>query len=341
MRSSKYSTVEERNIIVNLHNQVKSLSEISKIVNKPKSTIKGIIDRFGSTKTLENQPKTGRPSVLKARNKRFIIRKIKINPKVSAQKVTEDLEKYQRLKVSSETVRKAIRDNGFHSRTARKKFFVSKVNKRKRLQFAKEYINKPVEYWHRWVFTDESKFNISGSDGNFRVWRLPNTELEPKNMIGTVKHGGGSVMVWGCMSAKGVGNLQVVDGIMDQYKYINILKNNLQSSIIKMELPADYIFQQDNDPKHCAINTKLWLLYNTPKYVPTPPQSPDLNPIEHVWAELDKRIRKHHITNKTELKKVLIEEWKSISPEFTKNLVESMPRRLTALLKSKGYPTKY
>ena len=67
--------------------------------------------------------------------------------------------------------------------------------------------------------------------------------------------------------ANGVGNLKIIDGIMDQYVYIDILKNNLQSSVEKMNLTEDYIFQQDNDPKHAAINTRLWLLYNTPHYV--------------------------------------------------------------------------
>ena len=40
-----------------------------------------------------------------------------------------------------------------------------------------------------------------------------NQERQPKNLIPTVKHGGGSVMVWGCMSAKGVGKLQFVDTV--------------------------------------------------------------------------------------------------------------------------------
>lgn len=191
------------------------------------------------------------------------------------------------------------------------------------------------------IFTDESKYNVFGSDGSIMVWRQPNAELKPKNLIPTVKHEGGSVMVWGCMSSKGVGNLHFVEGIMDHMMYIDILKKNLRASAEKMGLGEDFIFQQDNDPKHTARNTKHWLLYNAPKRLETPPQSPDLNPIEHLWHKLEVEVRKRHISNKNDLKKALSEEWEKIPPSYCAELVASMPRRIRAVIEAKGYPTKY
>lgn len=85
---------------------------------------------------------------------------------MSAQKLTEDIEIYEGLKVSSETVRNVLQDKGYHSRSARNIFFVSSVNKKKLLDFAKRYVKMPLDYWHRYVFTEQSKYNISGSDGN-------------------------------------------------------------------------------------------------------------------------------------------------------------------------------
>lgn len=63
--------------------------------------------------------------------------------------------------------------------------------------------------------------------------------------------------------------------------------------------------------------------------------------IENLWQKLEIEIRKHDISNKNDLKKALLEEWEKIRPEYTRKLVESMPNRLKAVIRQKGYPTKY
>jgi len=59
-----------------------------------------------------------------------------------------------------------------------------------------------------------------------------------------------------------------------------------------------------------------------------PAQSPGLNVIENLWSILETNIRKHKISNKSDLKAALIEEWEEITPEVTKKLVESIPKCL-------------
>lgn len=160
-------------------------------------------------------------------------------------------------------------------------------------------------------------------------------------MSGTVKHGGGGVMLWGCMAANGVGKIQFIESTMDKRGYLDILKANLKQSAVKLGLEGNFLFQQDNDPKHTADIVKLWLLYNVPQQLRTPPQSPDLNPIEHLWDLLERKIRKHQITSKSMLKEVLQLEWEKITQQETSKLVQSMPKRLAEVLRRKGYPTSY
>ncbi|GFX58710.1 transposable element Tcb1 transposase [Trichonephila clavipes] len=184
-------------------------------------------------------------------------------------------------------------------------------------------------------FSDESKFNIFGSDGRQYVWRKPNTELEKQHLTPTVKHGGGSVLVWGCMAANRVGKLCFIYGIMAARTYIDILSHNLQSSAQKLGLGTSFVFQQDNDPKHTANLTREWLLYNSPRQLKTPPQSPDINPIENLWHKLDVEVRKYKISCKDELKRILLQEWHKIPNSTTKTLVFSMRNRLQAVIIAK------
>lgn len=276
-RKSKESTYEERKIIYNLRKEGKKLKEIAKYTNKSISTVHSILQR----NSLKLGQRPGRPEKLKPRDKAVIIRKIKEQPRTSAPDINRGLAESLGMQISDETVRRTLRAAGYNARTPRIKPLISEQNRKKRLEFAKKYINKNSEFWQKVIFSDETKFNIFGPDCGNKVWRKANTEMQRKNTKCSVKHGGGNVMLWGCMSANGAGNLQFINDKMDHYQYIQILKDNLCSSADKLGLSGRYIFQQDNDPKHTALNTKLWILYNTPNTLKTPPQSPDLNPIEH------------------------------------------------------------
>ncbi|CAK9810994.1 Transposable element Tcb1 transposase [Anthophora plagiata] len=268
-----------------------------------------------------------------AYDERWIVRKLKENPKLSAPKLSNKVEKYLQKSVNPETVRRVLRKNNFHGRTARNKLFVSDKNKKRRLEFARQYLTKDFSFWKEVIFPDESKFNLFHSDSKVTVWCKPNEEFKIRNMNPTVKHGRGSVMVWGCMSATGTGNLEFIEGNMD--------KKNLKSSAEKLGILNCFKFYSDNDPKHTSHIVKMWQLYNCPKVINTPPQSPNLNVIENIWHELEVRIRKHTITNKNDLKKALQEEWTKIEHDFTQNLVQSMLKRLHAVECSRGYLTKY
>lgn len=290
---------------------------------------------------MENLSRSGRPRKLSEREQREVVKIIKKNPKTSSSAIAGQLKENFDKDVTSRTVQNAVHEAGYNSRVPRKKPFISKVNQRKRIDFANEYLNKNMNFWKKVIFSDESKFNIFHCDGRISVWRRPNTELNKENLLPTVKHGGGGVMVWGCMAASGVGELVFIDGIMDKTGYMNILRNNLKKSAEKLGLASDFYFQQDNDPKHTAHIVREWILYNTPHTLKTPPQSPDTNPIEHLWDVLDKRIRKHHVTSKAQLKQILADEWEKIQPEVTHKLVSSMPNRLKEVIKRKGLPTNY
>ncbi|GFX56054.1 transposable element Tc1 transposase [Trichonephila clavipes] len=144
------------------------------------------------------------------------------------------------------------------------------------------------------------------------------------------------------MASNGVGNLVFIDGIMDHKLYIYIYSTTILKKVQKhLGLDGNFILQQDNDPKNTARNVKMWCIFHCKQQLHTPPQSPDINVIENLWPTLETAVQKHQIRNEAHLKQVLQEEWDKISPDTTKKLVESVPRRLEDITKAKRHATKY
>ncbi len=89
------------------------------------------------------------------------------------------------------------------------------------------------------------------------MWWQPGEEYKDKCVLPTVKHGGGSVMVWGCMSAASTGELQFIEGTMNAKMYCDILKQSMIPSLRRLGCRA--VFQHDNDPKHTSKTTTALL----------------------------------------------------------------------------------
>ena len=105
-------------------------------------------------------------------------------------------------------------------------------------------------------WSDESKYELLNPKKRLGVWRKPNEALMKQYTLPTVKHVGGSIMVWGCFSWHGVGKIISIEGKMDANYYTIILSENLETASVQMGITDNYIFQQDNDPKHTAKRIK-------------------------------------------------------------------------------------
>ena len=103
----------------------------------------------------------------------------------------------------------------------------------------------------------------------------------------------------------------------------------------------DFIFQHDNDPKHSFNLVKNYLQNKGIEVLSWPPQSPDLNPIENLWSELNRQLNKRQCNTEDELFQCLLEKWESLSVKYLQKLVESNLRRSAAVLRNHGYPINY
>jgi DDE superfamily endonuclease len=177
------------------------------------------------------------------------------------------------------------------------------------------------------------------------VWKERGEPISDRTTTPTVKHGGGNnLMVWGGMGWNGVGKLIEVEGKMDAEQYCEILEEGLVESFETLEMEeGECYFQQDNDPKHTSKKAKKWFEDNDIQVISWPAQSPDINPIEHLWEPLKCQLCQYETPPKGvhALWDRVSEEWNKISPETCQNLIESMLRKIQAVIRAKGGHTKY
>jgi len=101
----------------------------------------------------------------------------------------------QQMQLSADTVRRALKRSGLRSAAKVKKPLLKARHIRDRLDFARKYQHWTVADWMRVVWSDETKINRFGSDGRKWCWKEPGSALKPSHVMGTLMHGGGSIMV--------------------------------------------------------------------------------------------------------------------------------------------------
>ena len=206
-----------------------------------------------------------------------------------------------------------------------------------RLRFANGYANFD---WNKVLWSDEKTFWLINRN-NAWVIRGVGEAHEQKFMLPHVRHPP-KLHVWACFSESGLGNLVCFTENMDAALYVTILQQNLLQSARRLFGDGvPFWFQQDNDPKHTSARAKRWLHNNGVQLIDWPPCSPDLNPIENLWADLNRRVELHHAKTIEELQSVIRTEWKNTSRHTLQQLVRSMPDRCAAVLQAAGSTTAY
>ncbi len=202
-------------------------------------------------------------------------------------------------------------------------------------------LSEVCQWTSEWFRGELGESDVVRWDQNRALWHQLNSPcleeeeccLWPKNTIPTVKHGGGNIMLWGCFSAKGTGQLHCIKGTMDGARALKPPR--------ALKIGRGWVFQHDNDPKHTAKATKEWLKKKHIKVLEWPSQSPDLHPIENLWRELKVRVAKRQPRNLNDLERICKEEWDKIPPEMCANLVANYKKRLTSVTANKDFATKY
>lgn len=313
----------------------KPWKEISEVCGLCQNTIRSFYKRFKKIGSLPPKEKMIKTSIGK-RLGLSIKGKLSDDPRISVRKLHKWLSDAHGYQGSKSSVHRYLIRNGFKSLIAKKRHMISKANQIKRLDMAKDLISRDPSYFRNIIWSDETLVKSRSDSRQIRYFARDQSDNQISVVNCQVQGGGFSLMLWGCFSYHAMGPLVVVDGSLTSSTYIDLLKDCLLPELNSCLTPM--AFQQDRAPAHSAKRTLKFFEDNNITLHPHPPQSPDLNPIENIWAILKQKLYSDFPTPTSKM--VLIEYvfriWNEIPMETVQKLVDGMHERYRRVIDAKG-----
>ncbi|XP_047125103.1 uncharacterized protein LOC124807339 [Hydra vulgaris] len=227
MGNAKKVSDEIKKLVIKAVWKKMTYQRISKLYNVSKSEICHIMKRFRQRKTIESKPRAGRPKVTTEKTDKILVRYCKNNPGMTAVELNSIMHQFHDINCSVDTTKRRLRQNILYGRRPFKKPLISARNLRTRIKFARHDLSWTAIDWSKVLFSDESKCMLFSSDGIRYVRRPVGDRINPKYQLPTVKHGGGNVMIWGCLSHDNVGPIHCIEGgdIFPPYKLVSAEKS--------------------------------------------------------------------------------------------------------------------
>jgi transposase len=247
-----YLTTAEKQSIVTLHNIGHTFKEIAMIAGCDRKTASRVVKQFKETESFSPKAKSGRPKKINAEKEAEIIALIEENrQRTSPEILTIMQERDPEFKVHPDHISSILRKHDYNGRVCSKKPLLRPANKVKRMRFARKHVNKPKQFWRSILFSDEKKVELFNSKRRKYCRRKTGEPLRDDTIQPTVKHGGGSLMVWGCFMGGRTGSLFRIEGILKAPQMKKILEEHAIPSGFRLG-GNSFVFQQDNDPKHTS-----------------------------------------------------------------------------------------
>ncbi len=255
------------------------------------------------------------------------------NPFNTSMQCIKDL----KLSVCRSTIERVLNGNGIKSYGACQKPFISIKNQLKRLQFAIKFRGWTSDQWANVAYIDEKTIQTY-SNGKVLVKRRKGERYNSDKLITQeVQNTDNKVNLVGVIYFNGPNMIYSVSTNLDGTQFKQLIRTKIQP-LLKHD-----IVLMDNSKIH--LKGMDYLRQNHVTVLDFPPKSPDLNPIENVWAQLQKiingKLRKTTISTKSDLIECIRVSWKDISPNMINNCILSMPHRVEEVIRAEGKQTRY
>lgn len=262
------------------------------------------------------------------------------------------------LGISSRRLQELFKMQGIRKCVAVAKPYLNERHMHLRLQWALKYQHWTIEKWKTVIWSDETSICLGKLARRRWVARRPRDKFHHDYLIPAFKEHKKSVMIWGCFFGNTLGPMDYFPrGPINSETFIQLLQKSLMPFIDEIDGlienltgSRDYIFQQDNAPIHKSNKKQRFMKSNNLLTMDWPPNSPDLNLIEHIWPRMKrdiftmwhaKRHRSRAENHTDDLQTFVEDAWNASDAMFLESLLQSMPRRLQGVIEAKGGHTKY
>ncbi|KAK3569445.1 hypothetical protein QTP86_030086 [Hemibagrus guttatus] len=229
-RGSPIPPMLQRKIVEQYQKGV-SQRKIAKSLKLSSSTVHNIIQRFRESGTISVRKGQGRKTILDARDLRDLRRHCITYTNATVMEITTWAQEYFHKTLSVNTIHRAIRRCRLKLYRSKKKPYLNMIQKRRRFLWAKAYLKWTVAKWKTVLWSDESKFEVLFGKLGRHVIRTKEDKDKPSCYQRSVQKPA-SLMVWGCMSACGMGSLHIWKGT------INAERLQLQSDVFQAYEPG-------------------------------------------------------------------------------------------------------
>ncbi|GFW63828.1 transposable element Tcb1 transposase [Trichonephila clavipes] len=260
----------------------------------------------------------------------------KRNRQSTASDLSRQLSSATGTTVSRQTVYRRLGHIGLYARRSVRCIPLTATHCRLRLTWSREHALWTPQQWSCVMFSDESRFSLQSDSRRTLIWRAPGTRYHQEITIQRHRYGGAGWLVWGGIIPGSGTDLHVQSVTMTGHIYRDVILEQ-HVRLFRGAMGAKFLFMDDNARPHRANIVDECLQSEDITRMDWLAQSPDLNPIEHVWDMLGRRIaaRQPPPTYLPELRRALLDEWCNIPQDQIDSLILSMPRRCKACISSR------
>lgn len=312
-----------------------SINDICDEIGRDQRTVRRWVNRWENENTVDTRHRSGRTPEISHEHQAKLIAYMLKNPTSTIRQTKLALG----FTCSTRTIDDYLKRNKLRTFIAPKKPAHFPVHLRARFSFARIMKN-----WHRWsdvIFSDESSFANHRSCAR-KVWRRRGTEAPMRtssfNATRYIR-----INVWGAIQSNGFVALRLVSNNFDSEEYLEVISTVLPAFF---QLNPYCIWMHDNAPIHKTQEIREFFEENGIQKIMWPARSPDLNPIENIWAHITQKLdqlldKKGEATSAAELwRRVRYCASRIPRTEFV-NLYQSIQKRLKSVYNKEGHYTKY